>query len=82
MRAAETWYRRRSVDCRQVHVTASRPWLSGLAGFLAQSHRPRCARFGNRRIARSRSPVAATARSSVCAARCSSTSGPMSAPTD
>ena len=26
-RAAETWYRHRSVDCRQVHVTASRPSL-------------------------------------------------------
>ena len=39
-RAAETWYRHRPVDCRQVHVTASRPSLSGLAGFPAQSHRP------------------------------------------
>jgi len=36
-RAAETWDRHRPVDCRQVHVTASRPSLSGLAGFPTQA---------------------------------------------
>src|SRR5215469_16396174 len=39
-RAAETRYRHRPVDGRQVHVTGSRPTLSRLAGFPAQSHRP------------------------------------------
>src|SRR5215470_192125 len=39
-RAAETWHRHRPVDGRQVHITASRPSLSGLASFPAQSHRP------------------------------------------
>jgi hypothetical protein len=34
-RAAETWYRHRAVDCRQVHVTASRASLFGLASFPA-----------------------------------------------
>src|SRR5215468_11266868 len=38
-RAAETRYRHRPVDGRQVHVTGSRPTLSRLAGFPAQSHR-------------------------------------------
>jgi hypothetical protein len=35
-RAAESWDRHRPVDGRQVHVTASRPALSGLASFPAQ----------------------------------------------
>src|SRR5215471_3618400 len=33
-RAAETWYRRRPVDGRQVHVTASRPRSPGWQAFL------------------------------------------------
>src|SRR5437868_8649902 len=45
----ETWYRHRPVDCRQVHVTASRPSLPGLAGFPAQSLRPHRRRRSVRR---------------------------------
>src|SRR5215469_7349099 len=39
-RVGETRYRHRPVDGRQVHVTGSRPTVSRLAGFPAQSHRP------------------------------------------